>query len=136
MIMQYGLDPHKKYIAAGVIEKNGKFLIAQRAGNDQFRGLWEFPGGKVEQGETLQECLKRELHEELGIHAQVGDYFCTVTFEHKGVTYDMCVFKVISYESEIRLNHEHLAFAWVTADELSDYDFPPADLPIIELLQN
>jgi 8-oxo-dGTP diphosphatase len=127
-------DPNKKYIAAAVIEKDGKYLIAQRGKQDEFFGLWEFPGGKVEGDETLQECLIRELHEELDIHAQVGEYFCTSTFTHKDFVYDMCVFKVYSYEGEIKLI-EHSAIAWVTAAELSNYSYPNPDLPIIELLQ-
>ena len=103
-------DPNKKYIAAAVIEKDGKFLIAQRAKQDVLFGLWEFPGGKVEGDETLQECLVRELHEELDIHAHVGEYFCTSTFLHNNFVYDMCVFKVNCYDGEIKLN-EHSAIA-------------------------
>ncbi len=70
----------KKLIAAAIIEKDGKVLIAKRAKKDALCGTWEFPGGKLEEGETLEECLKRELYEELGIHAEIGDYFCTSTF--------------------------------------------------------
>lgn len=125
---------NKKFIAAAIIEKNNKILIAQRAKKDSLFGKWEFPGGKVEQGETLQECLKRELFEELGIQAKVGDYFCTSTFSYKDTLYDMCVFKVPSFEGEIILK-EHSAISWVTPDELSNYDFPEPDLPIVELLQ-
>ncbi len=132
--MQNYPDPNKKYIAAAVIEKNGKFLIAQRAKQDALCGLWEFPGGKVEEGETLEECLYRELYEELSIKAVVGDYFCTSTFIHKDLVYDMCVFKVHFYDGDIKLN-EHSAMAWVTAQELSLYVYPEPDLPIIKLLQ-
>ncbi len=132
--MQNFQNLNKKYIAAAVIEKNGKFLIAQRAKNDALFGLWEFPGGKVEGNETLQECLMRELYEELDIHAQIGEYLCTSTFYHKDLLYDMCVFKVYSYDREIKLN-EHSAIAWVTRDELAKYHYPDPDLPIIKLLQ-
>ena len=124
----------KKYIAAAVIEIDGKFLIAQRAKQDKLFGLWEFPGGKVEEGETLEECLKRELFEELDIHAHVGEYFCTSTFIHNNFMYDMCVFKVYSYDRQIKLN-EHSAIAWVTSAELSNYNYPDPDLPIIAMLQ-
>ena len=125
----------KKYIAAAVIEKNGKILIAQRGRQgDPSYGLWEFPGGKVEADETLQECLRRELFEELGIHAQIGEYFCTSTFMHNTIEYDMCVFKVYDYHGQIVL-HEHLAIAWVTPVKLSNYAYPAPDLPIVELLQ-
>jgi mutator protein MutT len=128
-------DPLKKYIAAALIEIDGKILIAQRGRKDDpYRGLWEFPGGKVEGDETLEECLKRELYEELDIHAQIGEYFCTSTFIHKDSVYDMCVFKVHFYEGEIIL-HEHSAIAWVSVAQLSDYSYPAPDLPIIALLQ-
>lgn len=126
---------NKKLIAAAVIEQNGKVLIAQRAKNDALCGKWEFPGGKLEAGETLHECLQRELNEELGIQAQIGEYLCTSTFYHKDILFDMCVFKVSAFEGEIIL-HEHSAIAWVTPSELSRYEFPDPDLPIIELLQN
>ena len=126
---------NKKHIAAAVIEKDGKILLAQRGRlGDPSYGLWEFPGGKVEGDETLQECLQRELHEELGIRAQIGQYFCTSTFIHKDTEYDMCVFKVHDYEGKITL-HEHLAIAWVTTHELSNYVYPAPDLPIVALLQ-
>ena len=125
----------KKYIAAAIIEKDGKILLAQRGRiGDPSYGLWEFPGGKVEDGETLQECLQRELYEELGIDAEIGQYFCTSTFMHKDVEYDMCVFKVHKYEGQITL-HEHLAIVWVTLERLSDYVYPAPDLPIVALLQ-
>ncbi len=124
----------KKFIAAAVIERDGKMFIAQRADRGCNFGKWEFPGGKVEAGETLEECLKRELFEELGIHAEVGDYLCTSTFQHKDALFDMCVFKVTSFEGEITLC-EHSAMAWVFPAELSQYDMPEADLPIVALLQ-
>lgn len=95
----------------------------------------KFPGGKVEKNETLQECLKRELFEELSTHVEVGESFCTSTFEYKGAVYDMCVFKVFSFEGEIKLN-EHSAIAWVTPAELNNYIFPDPDLPIVKKLQN
>ncbi len=126
--------PNKKYIAAAIIENNGKVLIAQRAKNDSLFGKWEFPGGKVEEGETLHECLQRELFEELGIQAIVGEYFCTSTFHHKDFLFDMVVFKVPSFTGELTL-HEHSAIAWVTPLELSYYEMPEPDLPIVELLQ-
>ncbi len=132
--MQNSPSQNKKFIAAAIIEQNGKILIAQRAKNDALFGKWEFPGGKVEEGETLHQCLKRELFEELGIHAEIGEYFCTSTFYHKDLLFDMCMFKVPSFKGEIILN-EHSALAWVTSAELSNYVFPDPDLPVVELLQ-
>lgn len=126
---------NKKLIAAAVIECNDRVLIAQRAKKDALYGKWEFPGGKVEEGETLHECLKRELNEELGIQVtEIGEYLCTSTFYHKNILFDMCVFKVVSFHGQIVLR-EHSAIAWVSPAELSQYSFPEPDLPIIELLQ-
>ena len=132
--MQNCQSPNKKFIAAALIERDGKVLIAQRAKKDALLGKWEFPGGKVEAGETLHECLKRELFEELGIHAEVGEYFCTSTFHHKDSLFDMVVFRVPSFKGELTLN-EHSAIAWVTPSELSNYEMPEPDLPIVGLLQ-
>ncbi len=125
---------NKKLIAAAVIEKNGKVLIAQRAKQDALFGKWEFPGGKLESGETLHECLKRELCEELGVQAEVGEYLCTSNFYYKNVLFEMCVFRVPSFCGEITLN-EHSAIAWVTSAELSQYEFPEPDLVVINFLQ-
>ena len=127
-------SPDKKYIAVAVIEKDGKILLAQRTRNDHAFGKWEFPGGKQEEGETLYECLKRELYEELSISAEVGDYVCTSSFYHNDVLYDMVAFKVPVYSGVLTLN-EHSAFVWVTIDELNNYAMPEADVPIVEALQ-
>lgn len=132
--MQNTQIKNKKLIAAAVIEKKDKVLIAQRSKKDFLFGKWEFPGGKVEEGETLEECLKRELFEELGILATVGEYFCTSSFIVNDQSFDMCVFKVQSFKGEILLK-EHLAIAWVTPDELSKYEMPEPDLPIADLLR-
>ncbi len=132
--MQNCQPQNKKLIAAAIIERDGKVLIAQRAKNDSLLGKWEFPGGKVETGETLEECLRRELLEELGIRAEVGQYVCTSSFSYKDTQYDMCMFKVPSFQGEIKLN-EHSAIAWVTPNELSNYDMPEPDLPVVVLLQ-
>lgn len=132
--MQNCQSQNKKLIAAAIIEKDGKVLIAQRAKQDALYGKWEFPGGKLEAGETLHDCLKRELFEELNICPEIGEYFCTSTFYHKDSLYDMCVFKVPSYSGELKLN-EHSAIAWVTHEELSQYDMPDPDIPIVKLLQ-
>jgi len=132
--MQNSQSSNKKLIAVAIIEKDGKILIARRAKKDALCGKWEFPGGKLEAGETLEECLKRELYEELGIHAEVGEYFCTSTFYHKDTLFEMRAFKVPSYKGEIQLI-EHSAIAWLRPSELSQYEFPEPDLPIIELLQ-
>jgi len=127
---------NKKLIAAALIEDNGKILIAQRGREeDPLRGMWEFPGGKLEKGETLKECLKRELSEELSIHVEVGEYFCTSTFNKGEVEFDMAVFRVGAFKGEIVLN-EHAAIEWVYPKDLLHYPMPDPDLPIVSMLQN
>ena len=107
-------------VAVGVIKNaQQQVLIALRPAHVHQGGLWEFPGGKVEKNETLQECLKRELFEELNIIAEVGEYFCTSSFKYKDILFDMCMFKVFNYQGEIKLN-EHSAILWVTRAELSN----------------
>ncbi|MFZ5954407.1 MAG: (deoxy)nucleoside triphosphate pyrophosphohydrolase [Candidatus Dependentiae bacterium] len=122
----------KKVIAA-VFAKDGKVLIAQRAKKDVLFGKWEFPGGKLEDNETEHECLKRELFEELGIHVEVGSYICSSYFEHKNAPYEMRAYFVTSYSGEFVL-HEHQEIKWVAHEELSEYDMPEPDKPIVEKL--
>jgi len=124
----------KKVIAALITDKD-KVLIAQRAKKDSLYGKWEFPGGKVELGETDQECLQRELFEELGITATVGDYFMSSFFEHNNTSYEMRVYQVPSFTGELFL-HEHAAIKWVTSKELSNFDMPEPDKPVVKALES
>src|ERR1700722_16299969 len=114
--MQSSLSQKYKQVAAAIIEIDGKFLIAQRAKNDALFGKWEFPGGKVEAGETPQEALKRELFEEFVISPNVSEYVCSSYFTHKDMPYEMLAFKVYSFEGEIELR-EHSQIVWVTKNE-------------------
>jgi len=122
----------KKVIAAVIVNEN-KFLIAQRAKKDSLFGKWEFPGGKMEAGETEHECLKRELFEEFNIQAEVGSYICSSFFEHNGHPYEMRAFFVESFKGELTLI-EHQQIKWVEKTELLSFDYPTPDLPIIEKL--
>jgi 8-oxo-dGTP diphosphatase len=120
-------------VVASVITQENKVLIAQRAKKDALYEKWEFPGGKLEIGETDHECLKRELQEEFGIDATIGDYLCTSIFEYKGEPMEMVVYYVPSYTGILAL-YDHKQLKWVTKQELSLYEFPDADKPIIEKL--
>lgn len=121
-------------VSAAIIERDGKILIAQRSKPGPLYGKWEFPGGKVEPGETLQQCLKRELLEELGIHAEIGDHFCTENFILNDKPCAMSIFRVLSFTGEPVLN-DHMAMRWVTAEEMDNYVFPDTNLPIIQKLK-
>ncbi len=122
-----------KKVIASVICQNGTVLIAQRAKKDALYGKWEFPGGKMEDGETDQECLARELFEEFGITATIGEYLCSSFFEHKGSPMEMRTYYVPSFSGDINL-YDHLEVRWVDIQDLPSYDMPDPDKPIVEKL--
>ena len=128
-----GPDPITE-VAAAVIEADGRYLITRRA-KGHLEGLWEFPGGKVRSGETLPECLRREVKEELGIEVRVGEKLETVTWRYPDRTLVLHFFRCGLAGGEIT-PQEGQAFAWVTPEELEGYSFPPADASLIRRLRD
>jgi mutator protein MutT len=122
-------------VAAGLLFHGGKLLITQRLPHDHLAGLWEFPGGKREGDETFQECLRRELREELGIEVGVGALVDEVTHVYPEKAVHLKFFVCTLRQNEPRPLACH-ALAWVTANELRGYEFPPADTRILDKLQN
>jgi mutator protein MutT len=122
-------------VAAGLIFRNGKLLIAQRHTSAHLGGLWEFPGGKREPDETFEECLARELREELGIEVEVGKLFESVTHAYPEKTVELKFFRCRWLQNEPR-TLDCLDLQWVTAAELGDYEFPDADARLLEMLQS
>ena len=122
-----------KKVIASIIRKDNKFLIAQRAKHDDLYGKWEFPGGKMEEGETEHECLQRELFEEFNIKAEIGEYLCSSYFEHKGNPMEMRAYFVTSFSGEFVLN-DHQQIKWVEKGELLNYEMPNPDKPIVDKL--
>jgi 8-oxo-dGTP diphosphatase len=122
-----------RQVAAAVIEKDGKILIARRKQKDPLGGKWEFPGGKLESGETPEECLKRELREELGIETRVGEYFCSSRFVYRHIAIELLAYRASYVSGEITL-HEHERIEWILPEELKDYDFSEADKPVVRKL--
>ncbi len=124
-----------KDVSAGIIVRNGKVFIAQRPEGKPLPNVWEFPGGKLEAGETLPQCLKRELKEELSIEAEIGDFIMSTTYEYANGKFRINVYRVhIPDYVQPRLN-VHQKAAWVTPAEMDDYEFPPADKDIIRHLK-
>lgn len=120
-------------VTAAVIEKDGKILIAKRRKGDLHGGRWEFPGGKIDLGETPQECLKRELKEELGIEAEIGDLICESQFKYMLVPLELLVYKAEHISGEFQtLDHDELK--WVEPSELDKYDFVKADVTVVKKL--
>ncbi len=119
-------------VAAAVIRReDGQILLARRAAGQAFAGKWEFPGGKIEVGETPEQCLARELHEEFAIKVAVGPYVCSSRTEYPNMIVEMHAYQVRYGGEELHLT-DHDAVAWVAPHELSSYEMPEADIPIVE----
>jgi 8-oxo-dGTP diphosphatase len=121
-------------VAAGLVYREGRYLIARRNPGVHLAGFWEFPGGKCECGETLEECLRRELFEELGIRIDVPIPFQTIRHEYEEKTVELHFFRC-SIETGDATAIDCAEIRWVLPHELGDFEFPPADRPIIEALQ-
>ena len=113
-------------VVGAMIEQDGKYLITQRPPRATLPLLWEFPGGRVEPGETDQEALARELSEEMGIQVAVGDRVIHVEHAYAAYDIDFCVYRcrLVGGRIEHKRVHDH---RWVRPDELDDYEFPAAD---------
>ena len=120
-------------VAAAIIWDGDRFMICQRPEYKARPLLWEFPGGKVEPGETMEEALIRECREELGINLAVGDSFCDVVHAYEDITVHLTVFyAAISGGTPLMLEHNDLR--WIKASEIPQYDFCPADDTILKLI--
>jgi 8-oxo-dGTP diphosphatase len=123
--------------ACALVDTDGRVLIAQRPAGKQLAGLWEFPGGKVEPGETPEACLIRELDEELGIAVT---HACLAPFVFASHTYEtfhllMPLYLCRRWEGFVTAR-EHEALAWVRPEKMDDYPMPPADKPLVAWLRD
>jgi 8-oxo-dGTP diphosphatase len=132
--MTFRNEPALYQVTAALIFSNGRIFIAQRPPNKKFGLHWEFPGGKVQAGESLQACLCREIREELNWEIQVGELFRHVQHEHDDLVIDLFAFwsRIISGHLELR---EHVACNWVRIPELRHFDFTKADRQLIVSLE-
>jgi 8-oxo-dGTP diphosphatase len=122
-------------VTAAVIVRHGKVFIARRRPAARLGGMWEFPGGKIEPGETAEACLKRELKEEFDIEATVGEALGCHVHRYDFGTVALTAFRVDEIDGRMRLN-DHSAARWVTAGQLGDFDFAPADLPFVAMIRS
>jgi len=120
-------------VTAGIIEENGMVLIARRKPGKHMGGKWEFPGGKVEPGESPEQSLARELDEELSVRAHVGKFLCTAFFEADGVSLELLVYRVDRVEGKPSLR-EHDEIRWVRPEQLASYDLADSDRMVVEAL--
>ena len=124
-----------KEVTAAIILDGNKVLIAQRAAGENLAGKWEFPGGKIEPGETPQECLKREIREELDVDIEVRSFFGESIYDYASGEIRLMAFWCKWVSGNFSL-HVHSRIAWVNRVELDRYDFAPADIPLVQKLKS
>jgi len=120
-------------VVAAIIINKKRILIGKRKDEDIGGGKWEFPGGKIEIGETISKALKRELYEELGISAKIGKELMNYEHMFKTTIYNITFMEIIDYEGEI-CNNAHSEIKWVKFSNLLEYDFISGDDRFIQSL--
>lgn len=117
-------------VVAAIIQKEGRIFATQRGYGD-FKDWWEFPGGKMESGETPEEALKREIREELSTEISVDEFLCTVEYDYPAFHLTMHCFLCSLLTEALHLN-EHEAAQWLSSDKLESVNWLPADVIVVE----
>lgn len=123
-----------KKVVAAIIKDRDQLLIAQRHSRDPLAGKWEFPGGKLESGETPEECLVREIREELRIEVEIGSFYDDNVYGSKDQAIHLLFYWAEVINGEVKpVVHDDVK--WITIKELTRFDFAPADIPIVKRLE-
>ena len=120
-------------VVAAIIQHNNKIFVTRR-GYGEFENMWEFPGGKMEMGETREEALRREIKEELELDIEISKYLTTVEYDYPNFHLKMYCFICTISGGELQLN-VHNDAKWTTLDELDNLNWVPADILVIEKLK-
>ncbi len=123
-----------KIVSAGLIMYQNKLLIAQRKRGKSLEYKWEFPGGKLEEGESLEECLHRELMEEFHMDSKVKDFFMESRYEYPDFSISLNAFWVEAPSDKIEYMDSHEQIKWINPLDVDSYDFAAADKPILNAL--
>jgi 8-oxo-dGTP diphosphatase len=120
-------------VTAGILEDNGLVLIARRKPGKHMGGKWEFPGGKIEEGESPEQALARELQEELDVRARIGKLLCCASWDGDGISLELLVYRVERFDGTPALR-EHEELRWVAPGDLRSYDLADSDRCVVETL--
>ncbi|SHO49864.1 (deoxy)nucleoside triphosphate pyrophosphohydrolase [Desulfopila aestuarii] len=120
-------------VTAAIIEKDGRILAARKRDGLHLAGYWEFPGGKLEAHETPEDCLRRELTEELGIHCEIGPFLAESLHDYGTKIIRLLGFHARHTRGDFHLT-DHDAIRWLTAEELATVQWAPADIPLVDAL--
>ena len=131
--MNHSTSPPLKRVAAGAVVRDQKLLIARRKPGESLEGMWELPGGKFEPGETAEQCLMRELAEELGLSVEIIEPLGVHTHYYPKATIELHVF-LCSTETEPAIFECHDQVVWAELDTLREFEWAPADLPAVNRL--
>lgn len=123
-----------KRVTAALIRSGDRILLAKRKATDQVPLKWEFPGGKIEDGESPEECLRREIQEELNIDITVKDFFGSSVYHYDHGTIELLAYWAESAPNQTITPLSHESVKWVRIGDLGSYDFAPADKPFVERL--
>ncbi|MEL4897001.1 8-oxo-dGTP diphosphatase MutT [Crocosphaera sp. Alani8] len=127
--------PHKKIGVAVIYNDAGLILIDRRLDKGSLGGLWEFPGGKIEQGETVEDCIKREIKEEIDIEIEVGENLVNLNHDYTDFKVTLYV-HICRYLTGEPKPIECQEIRWVRLEEIEQFSFPKANAKIIEMLKN
>ena len=122
-----------KIVTAAIIQNEGKYFIARRGPSEKLSGYWEFPGGKVEEGESLSDCLRRELKEELGISAKIGEVLTTsdYAYQHGDIRLVAMATEIVSGKLNLTVHDQS---DWLSPLEILKLNLAPADVPVAKFL--
>lgn len=121
-------------VTAAIIHKNDKILICQRPKGKLCEFMWEFPGGKLEKGESYEECIKRECREELNINIDVVDKMTDIIYEYPKLKVHIHFFNCVIAEGEI-IKKEHNDIKWIGREDVSKFEFCPADSKVVDMVK-
>lgn len=121
-------------VTAAILIRGDKVFIGQRKFGKQLACLWEFPGGKMEDGETPQECLVREMREEFGVEVTIREFFGENTYHYKPGSIRLLAY-LVDWTGGQLTPVDHQDCRWVSFDDLENYEFVPADIPFVQRLK-